>query len=512
MKIQKIFVTTLLVFGLTVSCNDDILDKTNPNTFTTDSYFRTGDQAVAAINAVYASFQGTNLYNRQYFFLQDLLSYDVQTGGAQLDATYARVLNSQVDPANAVVSSVWTGLYAVITRANLAIEFVPNTNEAITPQLKNRIIAEAHFLRAFAYFELVSLWGRVPIYTKAATSANEVVGRSASEDEVYNLILSDLKKAEEGLPLVSEYRGKADLGRASKGAAQSLAGKVQLFRGKYAEAKAELLKVVNSNQYRLVDNFSDNFIEETENNMESIFEIQYTEQAGASGWTDDGGGNHPKVTFRGQEYGPNAWRNLIPSDGLVGAFEKVAKGAAKDDPRYTFTLYSIGDPFNNGTRILTAADVQGDVTKPSWKKYQTIYKRPGENSQSGINFRVIRYADVLLMLAEAENELTGPAAALPYINQVRARPSVNMPPYPTAQFPTASKDQMLMAIMHERRVELSGEQIRNRDIRRWRKFNKFGAAEPITGFIKNKHELLPLPLSEIDNNEALTNNDQNPGY
>jgi starch-binding outer membrane protein, SusD/RagB family len=119
---------------------------------------------------------------------------------------------------------------------------------------------------------------------------------------------------------------------------------------------------------------------------------------------------------------------------------------------------------------------------------------------------------VLLMLAEAENELTGPATALPFINQVRARPSVNMPAYPTAQFPTATKDQMFRAIMHERRVELSGEQIRNRDIRRWRKANKFGTAEPITNFEKNKHELLPLPFVEIDNNEALTNNDQNPGY
>jgi hypothetical protein len=133
-----------------------------------------------------------------------------------------------------------------------------------------------------------------------------------------------------------------------------------------------------------------------------------------------------------------------------------------------------------------------------------------ENSNSGINFRVIRYADVLLMMAEAENELTGPAAALPYINQVRARADVNMPPYPTAQYPTGTKDEMLKAIMHERRVELGGEQIRNRDIRRWRRQGKLDS-EPIPVF-KPYQDRLPIPFVEIDNNSALDNGDQNPGY
>jgi hypothetical protein len=123
--------------------------------------------------------------------------------------------------------------------------------------------------------------------------------------------------------------------------------------------------------------------------------------------------------------------------------------------------------------------------------------------------RVIRYADVLLMMAECENEVSGPAAALPYINQVRAR--VAMPLYPTAQFAIDTKEGMLRAIMHERRVELAGEQIRNRDIRRWRKQNKL-ASEPIAGFQAGKHDLLPIPLEEIDNNSQLTNADQNPNY
>ena len=129
---------------------------------------------------------------------------------------------------------------------------------------------------------------------------------------------------------------------------------------------------------------------------------------------------------------------------------------------------------------------------------------------SCINFRVIRYADVLLMMAEVENELSGPAAALPYLNQIRARADVNMPPYPTAQYPVGTQEEMLKAIMHERRVELAGEQVRNRDIRRWRRGGKL-ETEPIAGYT-SRNDLLPIPLEEIDNNSALTNADQNPGY
>jgi|SRR5690554_6193213 len=114
------------------------------------------------------------------------------------------------------------------------------------------------------------------------------------------------------------------------------------------------------------------------------------------------------------------------------------------------------------------------------------------------------------MMAEAENELSGPAAALPYLNQIRARADVNMPPYPTAQYPVGTQEEMLKAIMHERRVELAGEQVRNRDIRRWRRGGKL-ETEPIAGYT-SRNDLLPIPLEEIDNNSALTNADQNPGY
>jgi hypothetical protein len=506
MKIKSIL-TLVISFLAIASCDEEKLSPVNPNQLSVETFYRTGAQAEAAVNSAYAALQANNLYNREYFFLHDLLSDDVESGGAQLEAPRAQVLNHVFDGSNPVIEAVWRGWFRVIHFTNLVLENVPNADQDITEDLKSRILGEAYFLRALANFELVSLWGGIPLMTQSATSP-EAMPRS-SEDDVYQLIFSDLAEAENRLPLKSEYSG-SDVGRASKGAAQALAAKIHLFRGNYTEAKTFLEKVISSNQYQLVPRYLDNFEEENENNAESIWEIQMTEDFGtAGGWNADGS-DIAEVTFRGQEYGPNAWRNLIPNRNLVAAYERVEAGAAKNDPRNNYNFYRIGDTYNNGQSVLTPSDVQGDINIPSWRKYQMIYKREQEETQSGINFRVIRYADVLLMMAEVENELSGPAAALPYLNQVRARPDVNMPPYPTAQFPVATQQQMFEAIMHERRVEFAGEQIRNRDIRRWRRAGKL-TSEPIVGYT-DKNDLLPIPLQEIDNNNALTNADQNPGY
>lgn len=504
---SKIFITIGLMFFIISSCNDEILDKNNPAQLSTATFFANDDQAVAAVNSIYAALQANNLYNREYFFLHDLLSDDCQSGGAQLEAARARVLNHVFDGSNPLVEAVWRGMYRIVLRSNFVLISLPEA-EGVSEDLKIRLEGEARFLRAWAYFELVSLWGAVPLITEPATTP-EGTARAASEDEIYNLIFADLDIAEQNLPLKSEYADE-QLGRATMGAAQALKGKVYLFRGDYQAARAPLMAVIESGEYSLVDRFLDNHQEENENNAESIFEVQFSLDFGnADAWNGDGRGI-AEITFRGQEYGPNAWRNVIPSNALADEFETVANGAAKDDPRKEYSFYQIGDLFNSGTDTLNVSDVQGDTGKPSWKKYQMIYKVPNEDQRSGINFRVIRYADVLLMMAEVENELSGPAAALPYINQVRARADVDMPPYPTAQYPAGTQEEMFEAIVHERRVELAGEQIRNRDIRRWRRLGKLDQ-EPLEAY-EPRYNLLPIPIVEIDNNGALTNEDQNPGY
>lgn len=502
MKSKSLILSIALSMAL-VACDEEVLNPINPNQLGTETFYKTGPQLVAAVNAAYAGLQANNLYNREYFFLQDLLSDDAQSGGAQLEAARAQVLNHVFDASNPLVEANWRGWYRIIHRANLVLENADKATDDITEALRTRVVGEAYFLRGLAFYELSTLWGGVPLMTATATSP-EGLPRS-SQEESFDQSLRDLEEAIARLPQKSSYSG-SDVGRATKGAALAMAAKLLLFRGNFADAKSYLSEIINSNEYELTDRYLDNFEEENENNSESVWEVQFSEDFGSNGGWNADGTSIAEVTFRGQEYGPNAWRNVIPGQNLVNAFETTPK----EDPRMSYNFFRLGDTYNSGASILNETSVQGDNSKPSWRKYQMIYKRANENTQSGINFRVIRYADILLMMAEVENETSGPAAALPYLNQTRNRADVMMPEYPTSDFPVGTTEQMRIAIQHERQVELGGEQVRNRDIRRWRRLG-YLESEPISGY-QPRYNLLPLPTSEIDNNSALTNEDQNPGY
>ena len=507
MKKHVLKLVLLSSLAFTLSCNDSILEKVNPTQLSTETYFKTGTELVTGVNSVYAGWQGLDLYGREYFFLHDLRGDDMQPGGSQLEVQRAQLINGSQDASNSVATSVWRGLYRVIHRANVVISFAPGVTQGITEDLRNRVLGEAKFHRAWSYYTLASFWGGVPLYTTYATSPDESQPR-ATEDQVYELVIKDLQEAIAGLPLKSAY-GDADIGRVSKGAAQAMLARVYMQRGNYTAAREQLAAIIASNQYTLTNAYIDNFREENEFNSESVWEISFTEAFGGMNWSNDGNGINGEVTIRGQEYGPNAWRNLIPSNGLLAEFETTRAGDAKDDPRFQDSFYQVGEPFNSGKDVVK--DVQGADPKISWKKYQKIYKTTSENQQSGINFRVIRYAEVLLMMAECENEVGSPATAVSFLNQVRARQSVNLPPYPTAKFPASTKAQVFDAVVHEKRVELGGEQVRNLDILRWRKQNKL-TREPLTYFQSGKTELLPIPQTEIDNNSKIDQSNQNPGY
>ncbi|TVP48176.1 MAG: RagB/SusD family nutrient uptake outer membrane protein [Mongoliibacter sp.] len=507
MKI-RLFITACLILIGAVSCDEEKLNPINPNQLSVETFFVSGPQLLAGVNSAYAALQGLDLYIREYFFFHDMLSDDVESGGGQLEAHRNQIVQGAIDPSNPLIISNWRGWYRVVHRANIVIDNAENVTEEITDDLRNRIVGEAYFLRGWAYYELASMWGGVPLMTTMATSIESASPRS-SEEESFQQAINDLTEAINRLPNKSAY-GSSDLGRATNAAAQAMLAKVHLFRGDFTSARPLLEAIISSGEYSLVPRYLDNFEEENEHNQESIYEVNMTRDFGdANVWDGDGSGIS-FTTFRGQEYSPTAWRNLVPSMSLVNAFEMESNGAEKDDPRFSYNFYQVGDTYNNGNSVLTPDAVQGDNTRPSWRKYTMIYKQSAENMQSGINFRVIRYADVLLMMAEVENELGNTAAALTYLNETRQRADVEMPLYPTAQYPAGNQDQMRIAIQHERRVEFPGEQIRNRDIRRWRRLN-FLEGEPLPNF-RTHHDLLPLPFAEIDNNSALTNSDQNPGY
>jgi len=517
---------SVLLTGILITSCDSNLDLTNPSYRTVDSYYETSSELLSATNSIYSVLHSISLAGREWFFIHDLRSDEVKSGGGQLEVKRRQILQGASAPSNVLIADVWEGLYVLIHRANVVVASGPNVTD--NEELRDRLVAEAKFLRAWAYFELVSMWGPVPLYTAPVTETDQFKPR-APESEVYAQIILDLQDAAAVLP--SSYTG-GDLGRVTNGAANAMLGRVYMQQHDYASAKTHLLKVYNDSQYGLLDNYYDNFKSETEFNKETVFCAVFmskgTDEYNWGGGQVGNGPNSGQTTIRSQEYCPLAWRNLIPSDKYLNNFEIAGTdGATKTDPRLAMSVYMTGDTFNGGTETMTASmqngnasTFHGETIKASWKKYTLLYKQSyevasGYNS-SGINQRMIRFAEILINLAECEIE-TNPgniAGALAYLNEVRARPSVDMPPYPTAQYPANNKMDVIRIIMHEKMAELGGEQLRNIDIKRWREQGYF-EEEPISYFTEGRDELLPIPSNEVSNNPELGSgsiNAQNPGY
>jgi hypothetical protein len=517
---KGVLLTTLFTVAMVISCTRE-LDKVDPSNPTLATYFKNSEELLKGTNAIYSILHSASLIAREWYFLHDCRSDDVQSGGGQLEVPRAQILNGATAPANAVMNSVWNGWFIVIHRANTVIASAANVTD--NTALRDRCVGEAKFMRAWAYYELVAQWGPVPLYTTPVQAPTEFQPR-ASENDVYALIEQDLKDAAAALP--ASYSASNDKGRITKGAANAMLGRALMQNGDYEGARTALLAVKNSGEYSLLPNYMDNFYEETEYNEESILEVAFYDKGDGGfswGYTNDGQGES-QATVRNQEYCPVAWRNLIPSNRLLNEFENTATGAAKTDPRFGFSFYKTGDTYNNGQTVLTDANQNGNTSvvngvtmKVSWRKYMLLYKQTFDQAQfhpGGNNQRIIRYAEVLLNLAECENELNNPGPAVGYLNDVRNRPGVQMPNYPTAQYPTGSKAEIQRAIMHEKSVELGGEEIRNLDILRWRKKGYF-TVEPLSYFQASKDGLLPIPQQEIDNNPLLGQGGvsaQNPGY
>lgn len=491
-------ITCLISFFIVSACNDSILNKSNPNELSPETFFESEAQLRDATNVIYACMQSKAMYARQYFFSNDLMAQECE-GLGSLGGDLREYIDYTWTSSNANIKRLWDIQYQGIHKANFVIGNADRVPEAaISDAQRKQFLGEAKFLRANYYFELVTRWGDIPLLKEIATSAEGLPRSPASE--VWALIQEDLNDAANNLLMTKDALGVDNLGRATKGAAYALKGKVHLFRRQYQEAADAFAKVSG---YSLMDNYFDNFMEETEHNSESIFEVQFNGTYGGSGSWGDNANGVAEVTFRSQEYGFNAWRNVVVSQTLLNEFEA-------NDPRIGFNFYQDGDLFNNEQDTIKAFGNVAD-DKPNWKKYQQQYGSSGSNTASGINFRIIRYADVLLMWAEALNELDQRPLAIEKMNMVRNRPTVMMPNYGTPEmdaiYPVGTKLEVFNAIVHERQVELCGEQARYRDIQRW------GIAKDVVpNYVVGKHEFWPLPITEIDANEAISSADQNPGF
>lgn len=485
------------------ACQKEFLDKKPIIGNTVENFYRTEADAVAAVNAAYATLQ-FELSPAGHFrwFWGDIMSDDAVKGGSgDNDTNELLQLETFKGPVNTdLLESEWGANYEGIYRANQVLENVPNIT--MDEQLKNRILGEARFIRAWYFYNLNTMFGGVPLADHVLAPSEYNLARS-SEADVWALVESDLRAAVGALPLRSQYAA-ADLGRITQGAAQALLLKTLLWQQKWAEAQAVAENIIASNQYQLVAKYEDIFKISGENNSESVFEIQYMNASGGN-W---GKNNANEGTFtnvfqraRGQfgGYGFN-----IPTEDFVQEFFKEGF----EDPRLKSTVFRVGDAM--GDRGVFTKEATGGFPYDYYpKKYfsnaseAAPFGDPNPNGES--NDRVIRYSDVLLMHAEAAYHNGNEAAARTSLNRVRARARGTTPGIlPDV---TASGDALLQAIYHERRVELGLEGHRFFDlVRTGRATQALGTL----GYNDAVHRRFPIPLSQIQaTNGAIT---QNSGY
>lgn len=485
--LSKIILSGALVFAA-ASCNEDFLQKEPLNILTDESFFQTPEQAIEATNAVYNMLRRWEVHVFSYVGMTDLVSDDADKGSTPTDANFLlEIDNLTYNAGNLAPNTVWNGYYRGIYRANTAIERLPAVE--MDEALKNRLIAECRLLRAYYYFNMVRWFGDLPLITKPLTPSEFDQPRKP-QAEVYAQIIADLEAAAATLP---ETYPAAELGRVTKGAANGLLAKVYLTLGDFQKAEQYAVAVINSGKYALYPNYGKLFTPEGENSSESVFEVQVTSDA-------LGLGSSQYNQVQGVRGVPNlGWGFNRPSDNLIAAFEG-------SDPRREATILYVGEVTPDGTAIVE--DSPEVINERYNQKAWTPLPVNGDNGRGGGNIRILRYADVLLMAAEAMNENGKPQDALTLINQVRAR-ARGANPFILPNVTITDKDQLRQRIWQERRVELAMEQHRWFDLKRQGRLASVmqGVGKP---FVAGKHELFPIPQEEIDLSNGLLT--QNPMY
>ncbi len=488
---MKIFAALLTTLLLITACSEDFLDKKPLVNQTADTFFQTEDHAVQATNATYASLRAWQVHVFSYIGMTDIVSDDADKGSTADDATFLRELDDfTFDASNVAPGSVWEGYYNSIYRANVALANIPAID--MDEDLKERLLAENRFLRAYFYFNLVRWFGDVPLILEPLDSDEYEQSRTPKE-QVYEQIITDFQAAAAVLPEKAEYPA-ADLGRATRGAANGMLAKVYLTRENFDAALASAEEVINSGEYSLLPEYSQIFLPEGEHSSGSIFEV------GAVALGTGGGGTQFNEV-QGVRGTPNlGWGFNRPSDNLVASFPA-------NDPRLEATIFTVGEVLPDGSDV-----IEGDPGIANQRQNQKAWvpEHAGGNGNGPGNIRILRYADVLLIAAEAANELGDLDQALEYANRVRTRARGNLPP---AFFPDIAADdqqEARMDIWNERRWELAMEQQRWFDLVRQGRAAERMMAVGKTNFVPGKHDLFPIPQSEIDlSGGALV---QNPGY
>ncbi|MGV3508980.1 MAG: RagB/SusD family nutrient uptake outer membrane protein [Sphingobacteriaceae bacterium] len=476
-------IALVVTISITTSC-EKFLEEDPKNFVAETNYYSTEADAIAAVNSIYAYLNSINsgntagVYHSNFWVAIGLASdemFSEQAGGADLE----QLESFSYIPQNSTLFDIWEKHYKTITIANIAIARISGIN--MNETLKARLLNEAKFLRGLMYFNLVRMFGDIPLLTQE----NETLYPSASpKEDIYNLIIQDLTAAE---ALPPSY--DTDKGRATKWAAKALLGKVYLTRKDWPKAAPKLLEVVNSG-HALWDDFADAFKLANKNGKESVFSVEF----------GDAGG---KIIF--WEVGQFLVRLLPPQlseEGVVNA------QGWQLPTQQLYNSFDIDDRRRAVTFITEIHNKNGTTTtiRPYIQKYWDREKEPTGNATAA-SFPVIRYSDVLLMYAEALNELDNPDAHT-YINMVRKRARFDGTTYRNAvpDYSGLNKVDLRAAILKERRLEFVAEG------HRWFDLVRTGTLETLVPLAKpgivpaSRYYLFPIPQQERDVNPNLPQN------
>lgn len=517
--INKKWLLLLLVF-FAISCNEDIMNYNDQNTYSSDTYFKTPAEIEKATIAVYGSFYFNSMFMWKWGETFDVLANEVEAtpaaaaNEADIMAMYQYQFTNTTNP----VVGYWRLLYKMILRSNLVID-VANAYQAEKGEnaLVTRSLGEAYFLRGWAYSQLAFYYGRVPLRLTFDQSGIEDAPRTETVKEVWDVAEGDFKMAKDLLPEVSTYTSK-ELGRASKGAAIGFLGKLYLYNKEYAKAEAEFALLEGKYSLLPASRWGENFDEINENNEESLFEVQLDYFDGGYSYGMYGNPEGRSVTST------NTGRVKLYTWSAVGGWAnwkfqpmRVKDFQYKDeanndyvDPRAPLTFYggigdnTVLDKSAGGPIPYTYANTNPQIYY--YKKYTNLeYKKPV--IQSGVNTNLMRYADVILMRAECKLESGDIGGCMALINQVRERIGA------FKYLGSYSKAQAFELLKRERQIEFMGEQVRFNDLKRWGILEETINPELQAVFgiqtVTAKHYLWPIPQIEIDTNLGLGTVDNN---
>lgn len=508
MKILKQLLLLVLSAGIISACSEEeFLDVTNENELNADNFYSRVENFDLALNSVYSALKSLDLFG-QTFYVQTLLALPHES-----DYWNAQSRN-EVTAADGNVYIAWRGWYRVVARANDVIENAPlytasyNPTEAQQDQL-NKIVAQAHFLRGFAYFHLVRLWGEgsytdaggsklaVPLILEVPGTREDLMKPRATVKEVYDQIIKDFEIAEAELPANWDTN---NIARVNKWAVKGFLGKVYLYIEEYNQARTYFEEILNSSRYALVpfEGYEGLFQGTNEFSSESLFELNYAIDMQQNIW-ENGLGSGIALPLSPPGRG---WSNVTPHGVNIERFG--------DDPRLQIATYAPEDLVANAEgEMEPAGKSEFNFTGHSFKKYvPQDYSVLSTNRNSGTNYIIMRLADVYLMYAEVMNELGQDVTALEYVNKVRRRAYGFSPNTPQSEvdFSGLTGTALQQTIREERFKELFAEGHRWYDIVRWGiveeevlKYNEKRVTQGVILF-QPKDYYYPVPLQEVDTN------------